>query len=174
MHSRFQRAALAAALALSALTNAQALTLGYPVVQSKQGEALNAEIDITEISLSELHEFQVSPASADIYRTARLELPASNGSPLDIHVDLMRRNNGKLFIKLSSQLPVDGTSLDLLLDLRWSTGRTLRDVGLTLDDGIEVIQPAPKLKHKAQKACAKARERKQHRSKSSHLKALCA
>ena len=39
----FQRTALAAALALSFVTSAQALTLSRPVIQSKQGEALMVE-----------------------------------------------------------------------------------------------------------------------------------
>ena len=63
-----------AALSLSVFGSAQALTLNRPVVQSKQGEALQAEIDISEITLTEQIEFQASLASQEIYKAAKIEL----------------------------------------------------------------------------------------------------
>ena len=57
--SLFQRSALWAALSLSIFGSAQALTLNRPVVQSKQGEALRAEIDISEITIAEQVELVV-------------------------------------------------------------------------------------------------------------------
>ena len=64
----FQRSALCAALTLSVFSSAQALTLNRPLVQSKQGEVLRAEIDITEISSTELIDLQASLASQEIYK----------------------------------------------------------------------------------------------------------
>ena len=130
----FQRSALWAALSLSLIGSAQALTLNRPVVQSKQGEALRAEIDISEITLAEQVEFQASLASQEIYKAAKIELPASNGSPVDIQVQLLRRDNGKPYLKVTSKQAINGNSLDLLIDLRWATGRLLRDINLSIDD----------------------------------------
>ena len=130
----FQRTALWAALSLSIVGSAQALTLNRPVVQSKQGEALLAEIDISEITHAEQLELQVSLASQEIYKAAQIELPTSNGAPLEIQVQLLRRANGKPYLKISSQQPVTRNALDLLIDLRWSTGRLLRDFNLSIDD----------------------------------------
>ncbi len=130
----FQRTALWAALSLLIVGSAQALTLNRPVVQSKQGEALLAEIDISEITQAEQIELQVSLASQEIYKAAQIELPTSNGAPLEIQVQLLRRANGKPFLKISSQQPVTRNALDLLIDLRWSTGRLLRDFNLSIDD----------------------------------------
>ena len=130
----FQRTALAAALALSFVTSAQALTLSRPVVQSKQGEALQAEIDITEITLAEQLELQASLASAEVYQAARVELPTANGAPLEIQVTLQRRKNGRLFLKISSKQAVQSSAVDLLIDLKWATGRLLRDISVSLDD----------------------------------------
>ena len=138
----FQRTALCAALALSIFGSAQALTLNRPVVQSKQGEALRAEIDISEITVAEQIELQANLASQDIYKAAQIEWPTSNGAPLEIQVQLWRRDNGKPFLKISSQLPVTRNSIDLLIDLRWSTGRLLRDFNLSLDDN-KVIPAKP-------------------------------
>ena len=130
----FQRTAIAAALALSFVTTAHALTLSRPSVQSKQGEALRAEIDITEISISEQENLEASLASADVYRAAKVELPTSNGVPLDVDLQLKRRPNGRLFLAISSTQSVRSNAVDLLLDLKWATGRLLRDISLSIDD----------------------------------------
>jgi FimV-like protein len=132
--SLFQRSALWAALSLSIFGSAQALTLNRPVVQSKQGEALRAEIDISEITIAEQVEFQASLASQEIYKAAKIELPTSNGSPVDIQVQLLRRDNGRPYLKVTSKQPINGNSLDLLIDLRWATGRMLRDINVSLDE----------------------------------------
>jgi len=137
----FQRSALCAALSLSLLGSAQALTLTRPVVQSKQGEALRAEIDISEISYSEQVDFQASVASQEIYKAAKVELPVSNGSPLDIQVQLLRRDNGTPYLKISSKQVVTSNTMDLLIDLRWATGRLLRDFSLSLDDPKKTSKP---------------------------------
>ena len=132
--SLFQRSALWAALSLSIFGSAQALTLNRPVVQSKQGEALRAEIDISEITIAEQVEFQASLASQEIYKAAKIELPTSNGSPVEIQVQLLRRDNGRPYLKVTSKQPINGNSLDLLIDLRWATGRMLRDINVSLDE----------------------------------------
>jgi pilus assembly protein FimV len=123
------------------LGGAQALTLTRPVVQSKQGEALRAEIDISEISYSEQVDFQASVASQEIYKAAKVELPLSNGSPLEIQVQLLRRDNGTPYLKISSKQVVTSNAMDLLIDLRWATGRLLRDFSLSLDDPKKAPKP---------------------------------
>jgi FimV-like protein len=137
----FQRSALWAALSLSLLGSAQALTLNRPIVQSKQGEALRAEIDISEISYAEQTELQANLASQDIYKAAQIDLPTHNGVPVDIQVQLLRRDNGKLYLKVTSKQSIQSNSIDLLIDLRWATGRLLRDVSLSIDDGKLASKP---------------------------------
>jgi pilus assembly protein FimV len=124
-----------AALSVSLLGSAQALTLQRPVVQSKQGEALRAEIDVSEITAAEQIELEAKIASPDVYKAARLEVPMANGQPIDIQVQLLRRDHGWPYLKITSKQPVTGNFLDLLIDLRWATGRLLRDVSLSIDDG---------------------------------------
>jgi FimV-like protein len=143
--SLFQRSALWAALSLSVFGSAQALTLNRPLVQSKQGEALRAEIDISEITLTEQIEFQASLASQEIYKAAKIEIPASNGTPVDIQVQLLRRDNGRPYLKVTSKQAINGNSLDLLIDLRWATGRMLRDINLLLDDASANKKVSPPL-----------------------------
>ncbi len=134
-----------AALSLSVFGSAQALTLNRPLVQSKQGEALRAEIDISEITLTEQIEFQASLASQEIYKAAKIEIPASNGTPVDIQVQLLRRDNGRPYLKVTSKQAINGNSLDLLIDLRWATGRMLRDINLSLDDASANKKVSPPL-----------------------------
>ncbi len=130
----FQRTALWAALSLSTIGSAQALTLTRPVVQSKQGEALRAEIDIRDLSVGEQLDLRASLASLEFYQAAKIEWPTSNGASLEIQVELLRRDNGQPYLKVTSKHPVQGQSVDLLIDLRWATGRLLRDFSLSLDD----------------------------------------
>ncbi len=137
----FQRSALWAALSLSVFGSAQALTLSRPIVQSKQGEALRVEIDISEITYAEQTELQANLASQEIYKAAQIEPPLSNGVPVDIQVQLLRRDNGKLYLKVTSKQSINNNALDLLIDLRWATGRLLRDVSLSLDDGKPSAKP---------------------------------
>lgn len=123
-----------AALSLSVFGSAQALTLSRPIVQSKQGEALRAEIDIGEITFTEQVDLQADLASQEIYKAAKIEIPANNGVPIDIQVQLLRRDNGRPYLKITSQQSINGNAVDLLIDLRWATGRLLRDFNLSLDE----------------------------------------
>jgi Tfp pilus assembly protein FimV len=91
----FKRSAVCAALAFSLVGSAHALTLSRPIVQSKQGEVLRAEIDIIELTSNEEVDLQVSLASADPYRAARMDMPRSNGNPIDLQIQLLRRPDGR-------------------------------------------------------------------------------
>ncbi|WP_310625510.1 FimV/HubP family polar landmark protein [Limnohabitans sp.] len=128
-----QRSALWAVLSLSLFGSAQALTLLRPVVQSKQGEVLRAEIDISEISPSERADLQVDIANAELYNAAKVALPLQDGTPLDIDVQLLQRANGKFYLLVTSKQAVGDYALDILIDLRWATGRLLRDFNVSLD-----------------------------------------
>ena len=131
----FQRSALWAALSLSLLGNAQALTLSKPVVKSSEGEALQVEIDISNLSETEEANFQASLASQEAYQAAKIEAPGSNGVPADIQVELLRRPKGGYYLKVSSKQGVNTNFVDLLIDFRWATGRLLRDISVSLDAG---------------------------------------
>ena len=130
-----------AALSLSIFGSAQALTLNRPLVQSKQGEALRVEIDISDLSAAEQMELQADLASPEVYKAAKIEQPASNGAALDIQVQLLRRDNGRHFIKITSKQAVNTDAIDLLLDLRWANGRLIRDLSVSLDDAKAPAKP---------------------------------
>ena len=139
----FQQTALCAALSLSVFGNVQALTLSRPVVQSKQGEALRAEIDVSEITIAEQIELEAKIASPEVYQAAKVELPTANGQPIEIQVQLLRRDHGWPYLKITSKQPITANFLDVLIDLRWATGRLLRDVSLSIDDSNSKKPTAP-------------------------------
>jgi FimV-like protein len=130
-----RRSTLWAALSMALAGGAQALTLGSPQVQSKLGEPLKAEINITQLTADEEQGLQVDFAEAEIYRSLQMELPGGNARPLDLRVQLAKRDNGQYVLRLSSQLPVNRRDLDLLLRMRWSTGQMLRNVPISMNDG---------------------------------------
>ena len=131
----FQRSALWAVLSLSMLGSAQALTLSRPIVQSKQGEALRVEIDISEIAIAEQIDLQATMANPEVYKASKVDVPLVNNQALDIQVQLLRRDRGRPYLKITSKQPVSTNFLDLLIDFRWATGGLLRDVSVSLDDG---------------------------------------
>ncbi len=139
----FQQTALCAALSLSVFGNVQALTLSRPVVQSKQGEALRAEIDVSEITIAEQIELEAKIASPEVYQAAKVELPTANGQPIEIQVQLLRRDHGWPYLKITSKQPITANFLDVLIDLRWANGRLLRDVSLSIDDSNSKKPTAP-------------------------------
>jgi FimV-like protein len=139
-YALFKKSALWAALSLSLIGSAQALTLSRPVVQSKQGEALRVEIDISEITMAEQIDFQATLASPDVYKAAKIDVPSSNGVPIDIQVQLLRRDNGRHYLKVTSKQVIHGNAIDLLIDLHWATGRVLRDLSLSLDDNKQITK----------------------------------
>ena len=129
----FKRSALWAALSLALVGSAQAVTLARPVVQSKQGEALRTEIDVRDISVEEQQQLQAVVASPDFYKATKIDLPMVNGQPIDFEVQLLRRENGRPYLQVTSKQIIPTSTVDLLLDLHWATGRLIRDFTISLD-----------------------------------------
>jgi pilus assembly protein FimV len=126
--------ALAAAVAVCASLlphgAAQALTLGRIEVQSAQGEALRAEIDLLDITAEEAASLRVRLAPEEMFSSAGLALnPALSG----MQVSLEKRENGRLYLRLSTPDRVTDAFVDVILEVQWSSGRLLRDYALLLD-----------------------------------------
>lgn len=121
-------ATLAVVLALSG-SPVLAFSLGQVVVLSAQGEPLQAEIDVADISSEEASSLTVRLASVDDFRAAAVQY---NPVLSDLQVELSRRPNGRAFLRLRGQQATTSAYVDLLLDIRWSSGRMLRDYTLLL------------------------------------------
>lgn len=130
---RWHASALALAAAVAAGTfcaDAQALALGRITVQSALGEPLRADIDIPEITAEEAASLRATVASPEAFRAAGLEYNAAMGS---LVITLQQRPGGRMFLRLSSDRPVNEPFIDLILEANWSSGRIVRDYTMLFD-----------------------------------------
>jgi pilus assembly protein FimV len=120
------------ALAASCLLAGPAwsLGLGRLTVQSALGESLRAEIDVTSISPEEASTLQLRVAGPDVYRTAGIDYNAVLPSA---QVALVRRNDGRSVLRVTSDRAVVEPFLDVILEVNWAAGRLVRAYTLLLD-----------------------------------------
>lgn len=118
-----------AALALGAV-DAWSVGLGRLSVQSNLGETLRAEIDITSLTPEEAANLKVHVASPDAYRAAGVDynvvLPSTQAA-------LLRRTDGRPYLRLTSDKVVQEPFVDVILELSWSSGRLVREYTLLFD-----------------------------------------
>ncbi len=122
--------AVAAALLTLSAPTVQALSLGPIVVQSALGEPLRAEIDILEINAEESASLRAAVASPEAFRAAGLDY---NAAMANLRVTLQRRANGRSFIRINSDRPVNDPFVDMILEASWSSGRIVRDYTMLFD-----------------------------------------
>jgi pilus assembly protein FimV len=130
LHKKAARHALsaiaAAALALAS-TGAAALGLGRMAVQSALGEALRAEIDITNLSAEEASSLRVRVASPEAYRAAGIDY---NPALPSAQVTVARRADGRPYLRIVSDRVVQEPFVDVILELTWSTAAVSQRVVL--------------------------------------------
>jgi len=123
------------------MSDAQALSLGRITVQSALGEALRAEVEILDINAEEAASLSTRVASPEAFKKAGLEFnPAMSG----LRATLLRRTDGRAYIKLSSDRVVSEPFVDVILETSWNTGRIVRDYTMLFDPpGMRSTQVAP-------------------------------
>ena len=130
---RWHKTALAAAVvALLGLSgsNALALSLGRITVQSALGEPLRAEIDVPDISTEEASTLRVGVAPAQSFVSAGLEY---NAALTSVQTTLLRRADGRAYIKVVTERPINDPFVDLILEAKWASGRIVRDYTMLFD-----------------------------------------
>ena len=140
---RWKFSALAAALVACAglhAPQALALTLGPVTVQSALGEPLRAEIDLAQITPAEAESLRASTAAADVFRTQGMEYSAIASQ---MRVQLHRRPDGRMVLRLSGNSPVNEPFVDLVIDARWSAGQVTRSYTMLFDPPAARRSPAP-------------------------------
>ncbi len=111
-------------------SSAAALSLGRIIVQSALGEPLRAEIEVPNINAEETASLKVSVALPEAYRSSGLDY---NPTLAGLQAALQKRANGRVFIRLSSDRPINDPFVDLILEVNWASGRLVRDYTLLLD-----------------------------------------
>jgi len=139
---RWQRTAIAtAAVAILALSGsgAWALSLGRITVQSALGEPLRAEIDVPDINAEEAASLRTVVAAPAAFVAAGMEYnPVMPG----LQMTLQRRADGRAFIRLGSNRPINDPFVDMILEASWSSGRIVRDYTMLFDPPA-MRQPSP-------------------------------
>ena len=118
-----------AALSLASL-QAWGLGLGSSKVQSALGETLKAEIDVSSLSAEEAGSLKVRIANPDVYRASGVEF---NSVLTSTQVQLLRRADGRPYLRITSDRAVQEPFVDLILELNWSSGRLTREYTLLFD-----------------------------------------
>src|SRR5690606_36971356 len=130
---RWKFSALATAAILSAglyATEASALALGRLNVQSALGEPLRAEIDLPQITPAEAESLRVATASPEVFRAQGMEYSSAAHT---VRVQLQRRADGSMVLRLSSTQPINDPFVDLVIDANWSSGHIVRSYTMLLD-----------------------------------------
>ncbi|MEO7107178.1 MAG: FimV/HubP family polar landmark protein, partial [Rhodoferax sp.] len=130
---RWQKTAVAAAaIALLGLSTpgAWALSLGRITVQSALGEPLRAEVDIPDMNAEEAASLKAGVATPDAFAAAGLEY---NSTISNLQASLQRRADGRPYLRLTSDRPINDPFVDMILEAKWSSGRILRDYTMLFD-----------------------------------------
>jgi pilus assembly protein FimV len=123
--------AMAAAAALCvAAPHAAAIGLGRLTVTSALGEGLRADVDVTGLTPEEAATLSVQIASPEAYRAAGVDY---NSVLAGTQVVLMRRSDGRPFLRLTSDRAVQEPYLDAILEVNSSSGRLRREYTMLFD-----------------------------------------
>ncbi len=128
--ARFALRGVALAAACLWAGQAGALGLGRLSVNSALGETLKAEIDITSITPEEAASLVLRVAPPDAYRAAGVDYNAVLQSA---KVQLLRRSDGRSYLRLSSDRAVIEPFVDVIIEANWSSGRLVRDYTMLFD-----------------------------------------
>jgi pilus assembly protein FimV len=130
LHS-WQLTAVASAILMGLWApSAQALSLGQISVKSTLGEPLSAEIDVLDINADEAATLVTKVASPDTFKASGLDF---NAAISGLRVGLYRRADGKPYLKLTGDKPVNDPFVDMILEANWNSGRIVRDYTMLFD-----------------------------------------
>ena len=139
--SRALTGSLLVALSYCLAGGAWALSVGKATVQSSMGQGLRAELDISAVTDAEADSLTVEIAPLQAYAAGNLDFsPVLKG----LKVSLQRQSGGNISVRLVGEQPVNEPVLQVLLDVRWSTGKMVRGFTLFIDP------PAPPEKTKTE------------------------
>ena len=100
------------------------------VVRSALGDGMQAEIDVTSLTSEEAATLAVRVASPETYRASGMEYSQVLASA---QVVLMRRADGRPYLRLSSDRAVQEPYVEAILEVSSSSGRLRRDYTMLFD-----------------------------------------
>ncbi len=129
-------------LSLLLVSPAAALALGVGDVQlhSALNQRLDAEIKLLSVDPAEADTIEVSLASYEDFAKVGLERPSSL---MFLRFDVEQSPSGEYYIKISSREAIREPFLDFLVEVKWRSGRVLREYTLLLDPPVRHQEAAP-------------------------------
>ena len=113
-------------------SHAMALQLGRPQIQSKLGEPLKLEVQVSDLSAQEAQEFQANLANATVYQAAKIGRVAGLDN---VQITLVRKGDDLYLLQFQGAEAISEPYVDLLLEFRWASGRAYRNLGFPLSNG---------------------------------------
>ena len=133
-------------IAASAILSAPAcfgLGLGELELKSALNQRFEAEVELTNVRGLEIEEILPNLGSQDDFDRVGVE---RGYALIDLRFKVASRENGKLFVRISSSRPIIEPFLNFIVEVLWPSGRILREYTVLLDppvfgkDGVEPIQ----------------------------------
>ena len=118
--------------------HAMALELGRPQIQSKLGEPLKVEVQVSDLSALEAQDFQANLANATVYQAAKIGRVAGLDN---VRITMVRKGDDLYLLQFQGAEAISEPYVDLLLEFRWATGRAYRNLGFPLGNG-QAPQPS--------------------------------
>lgn len=112
--------------------HAMALQLGRPQIQSKLGEPLKLEVQVSDLSAQEAQDFQANLANATVYQAAKIDRVAGLDN---VRITLVRKSDDLYLLQFQGAETISEPYVDLLLEFRWASGRAYRNLGFPLSNG---------------------------------------
>ncbi|MBA3479167.1 MAG: hypothetical protein H0T52_12345, partial [Lautropia sp.] len=120
----------AVAIALAAWSGASgAAGLGRLSVTSALGQPLQAEVEVTSVTPEEAATLAAKLAPPEAFRAAGLQF---NNSLAGVRMSVQERN-GRHYIRVTSNNPINEPFVDLMVELNWSSGKFVREYTFLLD-----------------------------------------
>ena len=116
--------------ALCATTMAQALSIGEVNLHSMLGEPLRASVALGNLGSLSRDELIVGRAPDSDYRDLGVE-QAVNAAP--VRYELVVDTKGNASVELSTERVINEPLVELVLEVRWPSGRAIRQFTLLLD-----------------------------------------
>ena len=133
-------------IAASAILSAPAcfgLGLGELELKSALNQRFEAEVELTNVRGLEIEKILPNLGSQDDFDRVGVE---RGYALIDLRFKVASRENGKLFVGISSSRPIIEPFLNFIVEVLWPSGRILREYTVLLDppvfgkDGVEPIQ----------------------------------
>jgi len=138
---------LALAMSILLTSQAQAFQLGQPSLQSQLGQPLKLEVQVSDLTPQEIQDFQVVLADDTVYQTAKINRVAGLEN---ITLSLIKRSEDVYVLQMQGTEPLLSPYVDVLLEFRWASGRSFRNIGFPLSgtlyntpNGLVAAEPAP-------------------------------